>query len=187
MIKVDESELVALLGEHGEHWLKGKWSEGGAMCLHGAIRRCAPVPGDAFLIEQVAGVQGWGTEWNDNGETSWSMVRDRLAHVEVTDADLEVTFGPQWEAIVALVRRAAVLTGDEAKWLFAAQEAAWDAVWVAARDAAWEAAQDAVWVLAVRDLIGQHGFAQTHYDLLTASWAQVIGKVHPDDEEARRG
>jgi hypothetical protein len=40
--------------------------------------------------------------------------------------------------------------------------------------------------LAVRDLIGQHGFTQAHYNLLTEPWATVIGPVHPDDE-ARRG
>ena len=38
-------------------------------------------------------------------------------------------------------------------------------------------------VLAVRDLIGRHGFTQEHYDLLTGPWRTVIGPIHPDDAE----
>src|SRR5690606_20424106 len=101
---------------------------------------------------------------------------------EVTDADLAETFGPQWEAIVALVRRAAILTEEEASGVAAARDAAWyaawDAAWVAAWDAARAAARDAAWVaaraaaraaardaavaLSVRDLLGLHGFPQEH-------------------------
>jgi len=212
-IKIPEADLLELLGENGEHWMQGEWGDDTAMCLHGAIRRCQPQPGDAFLIEQVAARQGWGTGWNDAHDTDWNMIRQRLAHVEVTDADLADTFGPQWEHVVALVRRAAVLTADEVQQLVAACVAAWDAARVAARlaaqNAAWDAAQDAAWdaarnaawdaarvaaqdaarALVVRDLIGQHGFTQEHYDLLTDPWVSVVGSVHPDDarKEARRG
>ena len=213
-IKINESDLLALLGENGEHWLQGSWDEGDRMCLHGAIRRCQPVPGDAYLIEQVAVRSGWGTDWNDADDTSWADVRARLAHIEVTDEDLADTFGPQWMAIVALVRRAAIMTDEEKDRVAVAWAAAWDAAWVAAgaaaRNAAWNAARNAArnaawnaawvaagaaaenaawnaaWALSVRDLIGQHGFSQEHYDLLTGPWRSVIGPVHPDDE-ARRG
>jgi hypothetical protein len=212
-IKIEEADLLDLLGANGERWVQGKWDKGDAMCLHGAIRHCSPQPGDAHLIEQVAERQGWGTSWNDADGTNWQMIRERVAHVEVTDADLADTFGANWEHIVALVRRAAVLTADEANRLFAAGASAWAdarvgraaaraAAWVDARDAAWDATWDAAVVatwdvavvaagdatraLAVRDLIGQHGFTQEHYDLLTGPWATVIGPVHPDDE-TRRG
>jgi hypothetical protein len=233
-IKINETDLLNLLGPNGEYWLQGDWGDDQQMCLHGAIRRCQPQPGDALLIEQVANRQGWGTSWNDDEATTWQQVRERLSHVEVTDADLADTFGPQWEHIVALVRRVAVLTADEVQRLDAAwnaaQDAAWVAAWVAAWNAAQDAARDAAWVaawvaaedaardaawnaawnaaqdaardadwaaarnaagdaaraLAVRDLIGQHGFTQAHYNLLTEPWATVIGPVHPDDE-ARRG
>jgi len=203
-IKINETDLLDLLGENGERWVQGEWGDGDAMCLHGAIRHCAPLPGDAYLIEQVAERQGWGTSWNDAAGTNWQMIRQRLARIEVTDVDLADTFGPQWDHIVALVRRAAVLTADEAKRL----DAAWVATWDAARDAAWDAAgaaawdaaataataaaaardaaRDAAWALAMRDLIGQHAFTQEYYDLITGPWATVIGPVHPDDE-ARRG
>ena len=214
-IKINEADLLALLGDNGEHWVKGQWGNDTSMCLHGAIRRCQPIPGDAFLIEQVASLKGWGTDWNDNGGTSWSDIRARLAHVEVSDEDLAETFGPQWEHVVALVRRAAVLTEDEAKALAAARvdwnawdaarDASWGAIRDAARDASWNAswnavrgavrgaARDAAWgaalTLVVRDLIGQHGFTQEHYDALTGPWRTVIGPIHPDDawQEARRG
>ncbi len=233
MIKINETDLVALLGENGERWVQGQWDDDDGMCLHGAIRRCSPQPGDAFIIEQVAAAQGWGTDWNDADDTNWHMIRQRLARVEVTDADLADTFGPHWEHIVAMVRRAAVLTADEIRQLdtawaaastaagiaasTAARIAAWDAAGIAAggaaciaastaaRIAAWDAAGiaaggavrvaafDAAWdaarALAMRDLIGQYGFTQEHYELLTGPWRTVIGPVHPDDAplEAHRG
>jgi hypothetical protein len=222
-IRINPEPLLDLLGDNGEHWLQGGWGNDDRMCLHGAIRRCQPVPGDAYLIEQVAARKGWGTSWNDDTGTHWDDVKALiLAGVEVTDADLDDTFGPQWEQIVALVRRAAVLTDDEALRLVAAwnaawdasgaaRAAAWDAAWDAARDAAWAAARDAAWAaawaaawdaardaawaaawaaagaLAVRDLIGQHGFTQAHYDLLTEPWRTVIGPIHPEDAHLLRG
>jgi len=200
-IKINETDLLDLLGENGERWVQRDWGDADSMCLHGAIRRCSPQPGDAFIIEQVAAFQGWGTDWNDSDDTDWEMVRARLAHVEVTDADLADTFGPQWKHIVALVRRAAILTKDETRQLLAAWDAAGVTAWVtacvaaevAARDTArrvtWDAARDAALALSVRDLIGQSGFTQEHYDLLTGPWRSVIGSVHPDDApmEARRG
>ena len=78
------------------------------------------------------------------------------------------TFGPQWQPIVVLVRRAAILTSAETKAL--------DAARAAARDAAREAAR----ALVVRDQVGDT-FTQAHYDTLTRPWATVIGPVHPDD------
>ena len=154
IITIPEADLVAILGDNGERWVQGTWSNGDRVCLHGAIRRCQPVPGDGYLIEQVARQRGWGTSWNDDEATSWPMIRQRIAHIEITDADLADTFGPQWDAIVALVRRAAVLTPDEAERLAAAwaaaravaRVAAWDAAWVAAKAAG--AARVATWLAA---------------------------------------
>jgi len=229
-IKIDSKKVLGLLGENGERWVQGQWGGGQQMCLHGAIRQCQPQPGDAYLIEQVAQLRGWGTDWNDDRNTGWTQVRDLIVSgIEVTDADLAETFGPQWKQIVALVRRVAVLTTDEinrmdaalaaaraaalaaaraAAWdaaldaasdaaldaaLAAAREAAWDVAWDVASDAALDAALDAAWdvawdaalaaarALAIRDLIGQHGFTQQHYDLLTEQWRTVIGPIHPDD------
>jgi hypothetical protein len=104
-------------------------------------------------------------------------------------------FGPQGEAVAALVDRAARLTADEmsrlsAAWS-AARDAAGSAAWSAARDAARSAARDAAWdaawsaawsaarsaarALVVRDLIPPE-----HYATLTAPWAAVIGPAHPE-------
>lgn len=224
IIKINPEPLFTLLGDNGEHWIQGQWGDDEQMCLHGAILRCQPIPGDAFIIQQVAEAQGWGPEWNDDDDTTWETVKDQiLSGIEITDEMLEDTFGFQWQEIVALVRRAAVLTSGEAEQFLAASDPATAAAWAAARDAAWDAArntawnaawaaawdaarnaawnaawaaawaaardaaQNAAWALAVRDLIGQHGFTQDHYDLLTGSWRSVIGPVHPDDKEARRG
>lgn len=148
-IRIDSTKVLDLLGEHGERWVKGEWGDEDGMCLHGAIRRCQPQPGDAFIVEQVADRLGWGVEFNDDDDTTWDDVRARIvAGLEVTDADLADTFGSQWEAIVALVRRAAVVTEDEAARL----AAAWDAARAAAPAAVWAAARAAAsaaaWVAA---------------------------------------
>ena len=152
----------------GDLWGRG-WGTptdpSASTCLHGAIRYCQPVPGDAQIIEQVGNRFGFGTGDNDNAG-SWADIRAKVVP-DITDDMLAGTFGPQWEAIVALARRAATLTPDEAERL----------------DAARDAAGAAAGALVVRDLIGQHGFTQEHYDLLTAPWATVIGRVHPDDAD----
>ena len=62
-------------------------------------------------------------------------------------------FGPNGEAVVAVIDRASRLTLGEVERLAAAWDAAWDAArgaawgaaWDAARDAAWDAARDAAW------------------------------------------
>ncbi len=99
-------------------------------------------------------------------------------------------FGPQGEQVAALIERARCLTAAEIKRLHAAwyaardaawypaRDAAWDAAWYAARDAAWYAA----WSLVARDLISTDA-----YDTLTRPWGEVIGPIHPDDPDMRRG
>jgi hypothetical protein len=165
-----------------------------------------PKPGDWLIAREVFRQRHHAESWNDADGRTKDEVQDYLRSVEITDAELAKTFGPQWESIVALVRTAATITpqqGNEldAAWA-AARAATWaaagaaagDAAWAAAGDAAWaaaradtwaaarDAARDAAWALSVRDLIGQHGFTQAHYDLLTAPWVKVMGPVHPDDK-----
>lgn len=186
---------------HGNLWVAGwgDWKSSDARtCLHGAIRFCQPVKGDAYLIERVGNRFGFGTSDNDRA-AGWDEIKAKVIP-DITDEMLADTFGPQWEPIVNLVRRAATLTADEARRFAwdADRGAAWDAARGAARGAAWDAAMDAAWgaawgaagdaavgaavALAVRDLIGQHGFTQDHYDTLTRPWATVIGPAHPDDK-----
>lgn len=114
-------------------------------------------------------------------------------------------YGPQTHEIEALLERARRLTDAEAKALkrpcYDARDAAWytacyaaryaacydarDAVRYAARDAARYAVWDAAHALVVRDLIGNYGFTQQHYDMLTGPWRQVISPIHPDDADLR--
>ena len=115
-------------------------------------------------------------------------------------------FGPQGEQVAALIERARCLTAAEIKRLHAAwyaaraaaraaaRYAAWDAARAAARYTAWDAAWDAAgyaagdaagyaaWSLVARDLISTDA-----YDTLTRPWGEVIGPIHPDDPDMRRG
>ena len=75
---------------------------------------------------------------------------------------------------------------DRAAARVAARAAAWDAAgtagdgWVVRRTArsawyGWASAWDAVLALVIRDLIGQHGFTQEHYDAMVGPWESVMG------------
>jgi len=154
VIHLDGALPLAVLDERG--WVQGSWEDAaGHVCAHQAIRLCDPIPGDAFLIEQVAQRKwGKGVAWNDDSATTEADVREWFAGgIDVTDADLGDVFGPQWRAVVELVRRTATLTEDEAERLSTARNAArnaarstaWDAAWNAAWNAAWDAARDAAW------------------------------------------
>lgn len=205
MIDIEEGKLLSVLGQNGERWIKRAWeAQGGKRCLHGAIRACEPVPGDAYLVEQVANGRGWGPAWNDDAARTWLDIRARIdGGIHVTDEDLAETFGPQWREVVALVRRAAALTEEEDERLAAAEDAVGDAARAAAENAVWDVALEVTWdaaaraaagaagaaarALSVRHLIGQHGFTQEHYDTLTGPWRRVIGPVHPGDAEVSHG
>ena len=201
IIHIPVEQVLDRLG-HGNLWTRGWGTPDDSTqptCLHGAIRFCAPVPGDAQLIEQVGARFGFGTFANDQAADFAAVESLIRAHADISDDMLADTFGPQWQPIVVLVRRAAILTSAETKALdaaldaardaaraaaWAAARAAWDAARAAARDAAWaaawDAAREAARALVVRDQVGDT-FTQAHYDTLTRPWATVIGPVHPDD------
>ena len=202
IIHIDPDPILAVLDKRG--WTKDSWeAEDGRVCAHQAIRLCSPQPGDAYLIERVAARQGWGVDWNDDDNTTEADVRALLSHgVDVTDADLAETFGPQWRAVVNLVRRAVVLTAYEAERLRAAQVAAqgvaWGAAWhaasgaasgtaqLAARDATWFAVQGpaptrvaamaAALAVVTWDLAIPDGpYTHAHRDTLIRPWRDAIG------------
>ena len=200
-ITIDTEQVLNTLGHDGEHWVQGVWEtpEGG-MCLHGAIQKCQPKPGDACLIRQVARREGWGISFNDGAE-GWSVVKNRILEgLEVTDQQLEETYGPNWRYIVALARQAASLTREQAERIGAAWKAAqdaaqdaaynaaynaaggnargvaWRAAWSAALNAAGYAAGDAAgkaaYALVVRDLI-----CPEHYQAIAGPWESVMGPI----------
>ncbi len=147
--------VVANLRER--EWIQGEMRDGDAVCAHGAVQTCQGLrPGDEHIIRAVMRTKGVTEGWNDESGRTKEEVLDRMAFIEVTDADLEETFGPAWRMVIAVIRRSAILTAAEAKDLDAARDAAWDAAgvaaWVAARvaarDAARDAALDAAWVAA---------------------------------------
>ena len=129
------------------------WTQGtlealdGRVCAEGAALRACTIPGDGHLLRQVM-LSHWqvGASFNDAPGRTATEVRAALDR-DVTEDDLAATFGPQWRAVVTLVRRAAALAPAEATALRAAWVAAWDAAmvaaWDAARVAAWDAAMGA--------------------------------------------
>src|SRR5690606_14413226 len=106
------------LAENG--WTRGDFKNGdGAVCLHGAVMYCRPQDGDDQIITQVLNRRGFDYDWNDRAAENVQEVVAALAK-DITDGELAEVFGPQWEQIVALTRRARALTLDEAKRLAAA-------------------------------------------------------------------
>lgn len=205
--------LVDLPRRAGDYIESHGWAQGeevddaGHVCLTGALRLCESHPGDWYIARVVFRRRFRAEEWNDDDERTAAEVIGYLRSPEaaITDDELAKVFGPQWRAVVAMVRSITGATPDQVARLDATRDAAWAAdraaAWAAAwaanrgatrgatrgadRDAAWaaawDAAWDAAWALVVRDLISENGFTQEHYDLLTGPWAAVFGPAHPDD------
>ena len=139
-------------------WIQGEEQRpDGAVCAHGAVMTCQGLrPGDEWIIRAVMRTKGLTEGWNDqSGRTKDEVIAKLGLLVGVTDADLAETFGPSWALVVAVIRRAALLTPQEATDLAAARDAARAAV--------------------VADLVGQHGLTQEHIDTLMKPWVQVLG------------
>ncbi len=151
-------------------WIQGTEQRGEAVCAHGAVMTCQGLrPGDQWIIRAVMRAKGVTESWNDTNGRTKQEVYAHMSLIEVTDQDLADTFGPSWRLVVAVIRRSAVLTADEAKDMAAAG--------AAAGDAAWDAAGAAV----VMDLVGQHGLTQEHVDTLMGPWVQVLGESWADE------
>ena len=140
--------VVANLRER--EWIQGEMRNGDAVCAHGAVQTCQGLrPGDEHIIRAVMRTKGVTEEWNDKSGRTKDEVLARMAFIEVSDVDLEETFGPAWRMVIAVIRRSAILTPTEvtdlaAAW-GAARDAARDAARAAARGAAWGAARGAAW------------------------------------------
>jgi len=117
----------------------------------------------------------WDAVWDAARDAVWDAARGAAR-----DAARSAAWSAVWDAARDAAR--------DAVW-DAARDAVWDAVWDAAWDAAWgaarDAARDAVWGAVTRDLIGQYGYTQDHYDTLTRPWREALGRLHPDDADLR--
>ncbi len=117
IIHLGAGPIFEVLGHDGEHWGKG-WGDYEApqvtkTCLHGAIRRCVPVKGDAYILETVGSRFGFGVVFNDSA-IGWASIRARIEQgFDITDDMLEKTFGANWKVIVSVVRMTAVATGAQ--------------------------------------------------------------------------
>lgn len=185
-------------------WVQGAMETQAGVCLTGAIKRCSPQPGDWVIYREVARHREHAEDWNDaNDRTRGEVLRYLRRAAPITDDELLTVFGPQWEAVVALVRRAAVLTPSERSRFWKAVDKAWGKAayqharravvvyvgpGVAARRALRAFVDDAGYAdvgaaLARRHEIGQPGgIRQEDYDALCRpAWSQGW-TVHPDDE-----
>ena len=135
------------------------------------LERCkhltAAEASDLHAARGAARGAAWGAAWGAARCAAWGAARGAA-----WDAARGAARGAAWGAAWGAAR-------------YAARGAARDAARDAARGAAWGAARDAARGAVVRDLIGQYGFTQEHYDTLTGPWRKVIGPVHPDDADLR--
>lgn len=88
----------------------------GRVCATGAVILCQPSTGDEQVIIAVQRHRGRAESWNDEPERTAEEVSASL-RVDITDAELVATFGPQWEAIVGLTRRVTTLVQSDARTL----------------------------------------------------------------------
>ncbi len=186
-------------------WATGvEEADDGSVCIEGAVRLCAPVPGDGAIYREVVIHRGRGATFNDADGTTEDDVLHwlRIEAAPITDDELADVFGPQWPEIVAIVRTAA---SADAEVLQAYRTACWD-LW-REPGSAYQAAYQAVLVdggpgdaalralgafvgygycaraaaaLARRPEIGD-GITQEQYDALTQPWRDHFGPAHPDD------
>ena len=168
--------VVANLRER--EWIQGEMRNGESVCAHGAVQTCQGLrPGDEHIIRAVMRTKGVTEEWNDKSGRTKDEVLARMAFIEVSDVDLEETFGPAWRMVIAVIRRSAILTPTEvtdlaAAWSAAggaARGAAWSAAWSAAGGAARGAAWSAAWS-AARGAAGGAAWSAARGAAWSAAW-----------------
>ena len=119
MTTLTEEMALVVANLESREWIQGKERDNeGRVCAHGAVMTCQGLrPGDDQIIRAVMRAKGLTESYNDeNGRTKDDVLK-LMRQIEITDADLESTFGPMWREVVAVVRRAAVLTRYEANRL----------------------------------------------------------------------
>lgn len=121
-------------------WVRGAWTgPDGEECLHQAVRMCAPVEGDGYVVSAWLAANGWPPTWNDAPGVDRDQVLAMLKGLNLTDEAIEATFGPGCWEWVQIVRQAATLTPTQVTALARGARVDMDAVSAAVR-AAWNAA-----------------------------------------------
>lgn len=178
---------------------------------HLAATTCPGLPpGNADILRAVLRQAGLTEDWESKPGRTRDEVLARLASVTITPGVLAATFGPEANAVVSFLRQTAGLSAAQLKAL---NDAPVDSARGTAVDASLDAAVasgltevqefaaeatalllgmylvyespilDAVNALTVRSVVGEHGFEQSHYDLLTGCWRGMVGPVHPADPQ----
>jgi len=75
-----------------------------------ALRFCDQHPGDWPIACEVLRHKRCAEKWSTKRKRTQDEVTAMLRSTEITDTDLELTFGPSWRTVVSLVHRAATLT-----------------------------------------------------------------------------
>lgn len=95
-------------------WVQGQTEdEHGRVDIMGALQAGAATPGDWAIAATVYRSLDHGEVWNDAPRRQESEVHEWLTDHPISDTDLHQTFGDQWEALVAFIRKAAALTPAE--------------------------------------------------------------------------
>ena len=171
------AEMQAVVANlEAREWIQRAEVDGDKVCAHGAVMTCEALrPGDEQIIRAVMRHRGLTEAWNDADGRVKGEVLARMRLIEVSDADLGETFGSNWRLVIAVIRRAAILTEDEAKRLTAARTAARDA---APSHAAWHAAMNAAIAAAVDAAVDAERYAAMDAAMdasMDASWYAARG------------
>lgn len=189
-------------------WTRYAYNDGSntalPVCLHGAVRVCAPRNGDEYLVSAVLRLRGHTERWNDSSSRKKSEVSDLLATFEINEEILAERFGSLWREVVVLARAVSGLTENQEQDVAAAYDkrdikahglaraALLDAIWQSPRDfndiahstitaidsllGFERAIEDASSALIMYDLIGTAGYTQEHHDTLMAPWLSAKSK-----------
>lgn len=122
---------AAFMREHG--WTQNQEidDQSGAVCLTGAIRRCAPENGDEFAIQTVLRDLETDERWNDQSDQTMEKVVAYLESFDLHDELLAQTFGPNWRAVLFHIRQAASVPPEAVAkiceaWIYGPKRAAYE-------------------------------------------------------------
>lgn len=168
--------------------------QGWGVCWHDGSRTTF----DDVRSRIVSGLSVSGADLEDTFGPQWKQVADFVRRAAAISAAERTALNVAAQEVSELFCRDAQV--DYA--LDAAYESGWHVPWLAARQAAWDAVKlsgvrffevdvqavvNAAGALALRHVVGTHGFEQSHYDALTYPWRAAIGVLHSADGSCRLG